>query len=78
MMADAYQGTPAGTMGCLALLSKITNKAGFDGKDRFMYDYHVFVKMKYPDSWQQKVKNATVKNFKTVHANSWDQQTLKS
>ena len=30
---------------------------GFDGKDRFMYNYHVLVKMKYPDNWQQKVKN---------------------
>ena len=63
---------------CLALLSKITNKAGFDGKDRFMYNYHVFVKMKYPDSWQQKVKNAPVKYFETVHANAWDQQTLNA
>jgi hypothetical protein len=63
---------------CLALLSKVTNKAGFDGKDRFMYNYHVFVKMKYPDSWQQKVKNAPVKYFETVHANAWDQQTLNA
>ena len=63
---------------CLALLSKVTNKTGFDGKDRFMYNYHVFVKMKYPDSWQQKVKNAPVKYFETVHANAWDQQTLNA
>jgi hypothetical protein len=63
---------------CLSLLSKVTNKAGFDGKDRFMYNYHVFVKMKYPDSWQQKVKNAPVKYFETVHANAWDQQTLNA
>ena len=63
---------------CLALLSKVTNKTGFDGKDRFMYNYHVFVKMKYPDSWQQKVKNAPVKYFETVHANAWDQQTLSA
>ena len=32
---------------CLALLSKITNKTGFDGKDRFMYNYHVFVTVSY-------------------------------
>ena len=61
---------------CLAHLSKIMKNPGFDGKDRFMYNYHVFVKMKYPDSWQQKVMNAPVKYFEPVHANAWDKQTL--
>ena len=36
---------------CLAHLSKIMKDPKFDGKDRFMYNYHVFVKMKYPDDW---------------------------
>ena len=57
---------------CLAHLSKIMKNPGFDGKDRFMYNYHVFVKMKYPDSWQQKVMNAPVKYFEPVHANAWE------
>jgi hypothetical protein len=50
----------------------------FDGKDRFMYNYHVFVKMKYPDSWQQKVKNAPVKYFSEQHANAWDDKLLNA
>tara|TARA_B110000196_G_scaffold137757_1_gene119423 strand:+ start:554 stop:2197 length:1644 start_codon:yes stop_codon:yes gene_type:complete len=61
---------------CLAHLSKIMKNPGFDGKDRFMYNYHVFVKMKYGDNWQQRVMNAPVKYFEPVHANAWDKQTL--
>ena len=61
---------------CLAHLSKIMRNPGFDGKDRFMYNYHVFVKMKYPDSWQQKVMNAPVKYFEPAHANAWETKTL--
>ena len=61
---------------CLAHLSKIMKDPKFDGKDRFMYNYHVMVKMKYPDSWQQKVMNAPVKYFMGEHANAWDKQTL--
>ena len=61
---------------CLAHLSKIMKDPKFDGKDRFMYNYHVMVKMKYPDSWQQKVMNAPVKYFIGEHANAWDKQTL--
>ena len=63
---------------CLAHLSKIMRNPGFDGKDRFMYNYHVFVKMKYGDDWQQRVMNAPVKYFEPVHANAWDTQTLNS
>ena len=63
---------------CLAHLSKIMRNPGFDGKDRFMYNYHVFVKMKYGDNWQQRVMNAPVKYFEPVHANAWDTQTLNS
>ena len=36
------------------------------------------VKMKYPDSWQQKVMNAPVKYFETAHANAWDKQSLNA
>ena len=61
---------------CLAHLSKIMKDPGFDGKDRFMYNYHVFVKMKYADTWQQKVMNAPVKYFSGEHANAWDKQHL--
>ena len=34
---DLVDGPP-----CLAEISKISNKDGFDGKDRFMYNYHTF------------------------------------
>ena len=61
---------------CLAAISKLSKNENFDGKDRFMYNYHVMVKMKYPDNWQQKVMNAPVKYFAGVHANAWDQKFL--
>ena len=61
---------------CLAHLSKIMKNPKFDGKDRFMYNYHVFVKMKYPDDWQKKVKNAPVKYFIGEHANAWDDKMV--
>ena len=63
---------------CLAHLSKIMKDPKFDGKDRFMYNYHVFVKMKYPDTWKQKVKNAPVKYFEEQHANAWDDKLLNA
>ena len=70
---DFIDGPP-----CLAAISKISNKEGFDGKDRFMYNYHVLVKMRYPDGWEQKVKNAPVKYFNETHGNAWTDQKLKS
>jgi len=70
---DLMDGPP-----CLADISKISNKEGFDGKDRFMYNYHVFAKLKYPDGWEQKVKNAPVKFFEERHANAWDDKILTS
>ena len=69
--ADLTDGPP-----CLADISKISKSEGFDGKDRFMYNYHVFAKMKYPDGWEQKVKNAPVKFFEERHANAWDDKIL--
>ena len=63
---------------CLATLSKIMKNPAFDGKDRFMYNYHVFVKMKYEDTWKQKVKNAPVKYFEQQHANAWDDRILNA
>jgi len=63
---------------CLAHLSKIMKDPLFDGRDRFMYNYHVFVKMKYPDTWKQKVKNAPVKYFEAQHANGWDDKLLNA
>ncbi len=70
---DFSEGPP-----CLAALSKIMKDPAFDGKDRFMYNYHVFVKMKYPDTWKQKVKNAPVKYFEEQHANAWDDKLLNA
>ena len=63
---------------CLAHLSKIMKDPLFDGRDRFMYNYHVFVKLKYPDTWKQKVKNAPVKYFEEQHANAWDDKLLNA
>ena len=63
---------------CLATLSTIMKDPQFDGKDRFMYNYHVFVKMKYEDTWKQKVKNAPVKYFSEQHANAWDDKLLNA
>ena len=61
---------------CLAHLSKIMKDPKFDGRDRFMYNYHVFVKLKYEDTWKQKVKNAPVKYFEEHHAHAWDDRVL--
>ena len=63
---------------CLAHLSKIMKDPLFDGRDRFMYNYHVFVKMKYPDTWKKKVKNAPVKYFAEQDANAWDDKLLNA
>ena len=63
---------------CLPQVAKIAKEPDFDGKDRFMYNYHVLVKMKYPDNWKQKVKNAPVKYFEEQHANAWDDKVLNS
>ena len=71
---EDFEGGPP----CLAHLSKIMKDPKFDGKDRFMYNYHVFVKMKYPDTWKQKVKNAPVKYFSEQHANAWDDKLLNA
>jgi len=63
---------------CLAHLSKIMKDPLFDGRDRFMYNYHVFVKLKYKDTWKQKVKNAPVKYFEEQYANAWDDKLLNA
>jgi len=63
---------------CLAALSLVMKDPDFDGKDRFMYNYHVFVKMKYEDIWKQKVKNAPVRYFAEQHANAWDDKLLNA
>ena len=70
---DFVDGPP-----CMAVLSKLSKEKNFDGKDRFMYNYHVLVKMKYPDIWEDKVKNAPVKYFEEIHGNAWTDQKLKA
>ena len=70
---DFKEGPP-----CLAHLSTIMKDPTFDGKDRIMYNYHVFVKLKYEDTWKQKVKNAPVKYFVEQHANAWDDKLLNA
>jgi len=46
---------------CLAILTK--DKLS-DGRDRFLYNYMVFAKKKYPDNWEEMVKAAPIKYFK--------------
>ena len=70
---DFIDGPP-----CMAVLSKLSKEKNFDGKDRFMYNYHVLVKMKYPDTWEDKVKNAPVKYFEEIHGNARTDQKLKA
>ena len=69
---DFIDGPP-----CLASISKESKEKTFDGKDRFMYNYHVLAKMKFPDTWEDKVKNAPVKYFEEIHGNAWNDQKLK-
>ena len=47
---------------CLAILTK--DKLT-DGRDRFLYNYAVFAKKKYPDNWEQMVVAAPNKYFKS-------------
>jgi hypothetical protein len=63
---------------CLAELSKLTKEEGFDGKDRFLYNYHVFVKLKYEENWEQMVMDAPVKFFSGANAHAWDKNKLKA
>ena len=52
---------------CLQALSK--NKLN-DGRDRFLYNYMVFSKKKYPDDWEKKVVEAARKYFE--YSSEWD------
>ena len=45
---------------CLAILTKNKMK---DGRDRFLYNYMVFAKKKYPDKWQDKIIEAARNYF---------------
>jgi len=45
---------------CLAILTK--DKLT-DGRDRFLYNYMIFAKKKYPDNWEEMVKGAPNKYF---------------
>jgi len=45
---------------CLAILTR--NKLT-DGRDRFLYNYHVFAKKKYPDDWEKMVIAAPGRYF---------------
>ena len=48
---------------CLAILTK--DKLT-DGRDRFLYNYMVFAKKKYPDDWEKMVIAAPGKYFKPI------------
>ena len=67
---------------CLGILTKEVMK---DGRDRFLYNYMVFAKKKYPDKWQEKIIEAARKyfefdsNWTDIHVNakvkSWSKDT---
>ena len=64
--AEFVDGPP-----CLAALSKNKLK---DGRDRFLYNYMVFAKKKYPDNWEERVMSAPVLYFEDSVA--WSKQKL--
>ena len=57
---------------CLQALSK--NKLT-DGRDRFLYNYMVFAKKKYPDDWEQKVVEAARDYFE--YSKEWDDERVR-
>ena len=46
-------------------LQRMTREKLSDGRDRFLYNYMVFAKKKYPDNWEEMVKGAPNKYFAT-------------
>ena len=57
---------------CLQALSKDKLK---DGRDRFLYNYMVFAKKKYPDDWEQKVIEAARDYFE--YSKEWDDERVR-
>ncbi|MAJ58156.1 MAG: hypothetical protein CMI74_08885 [Candidatus Pelagibacter sp.] len=57
---------------CLQALTK--NKLT-DGRDRFLYNYMVFAKKKYPDNWDDKVLEAARNYF--VYSSNWNDEKVK-
>ncbi len=60
---------------CLEILSKNKIKM-LDGRDRFLYNFMVFAKKKFPDSWQTKVVEAGRKYFEFDQI--WTDDHIKS
>ena len=58
---------------CLQILTKEKLK---DGRDRFLYNYMVFAKKKYPDQWETKVVEAARSYI--VYDNDWGDEKVKS
>ena len=44
-------------------LQRLTKEKLSDGRDRFLYNYMVFAKKKYPDNWEEMVRAAPSKYF---------------
>ena len=57
---------------CLQALSKEKLK---DGRDRFLYNYMVFAKKKYPDDWEQKIIEAARDYFE--YSKEWDDEKVR-
>ena len=64
---EFFDGPP-----CLQILTK--NKLD-DGRDRFLYNYMVFAKKKYPDDWEKKVEKAARDYFE--YSPEWDDKKVK-
>ena len=57
---------------CLQALSK---EKLSDGRDRFLYNYMVFAKKKYPDDWEQKIIEAARDYFE--YSKEWDDEKVR-
>jgi len=60
-------------------LQRMTREKLSDGRDRFLYNYMVFAKKKYPDNWEEMVKGAPNKYFATdLNGNvDWSEEKTK-
>lgn len=56
-------------------LQALTENKLTDGRDRFLYNYMVFSKKKYPDDWEKKVEAAARKYFE--YSPEWDDNRVK-
>lgn len=56
-------------------LARLTKEKMTDNRERFLYNYSVFAKKKYPDNWEDKVKEAAREYF--VYDSKWDDSKVE-